>query len=71
MPLLSLPTGKTVYISSYQYYFELREEDIDEFFQTCIADDLGSFIENPFSELRGANKVEDEEIPDEILKELE
>lgn len=46
---INLPTGKVISISAYEYYFVLKDEDVDEFFQSCIADDLGSHIENPFS----------------------
>lgn len=65
MPLIQLPTGKTIYVSVYEYYFLLSEDDVDDFFQTCIADDVGDYMENPFSNRieRGKIEVEDE-IPD-------
>lgn len=46
---INLPTGKVISVSAYEYYFILKDEDLDEFFQSCIADDLGNYIENPFS----------------------
>lgn len=58
---LSLPTGKTVFISSYEWLFKLKEEDVDEFYQSCIADDLGIEIENPFSNRISFGKLEVEE----------
>jgi len=65
MPLIQIPqTGKTVYISTYDYYFGLKEDDMDEFFRTCTADDLGVFTDNPFSDLRVIGKPEFEELPD-------
>ena len=64
MPLIQLQTGKTIYISAYEYYFVLKDEDIEEFFQTCIADDLGTFKENPFSDSVFKGKIEIDEIPE-------
>jgi len=45
---IQLPTGKTVSVSVYEYYFILKEEDVAMFYQDCIADDLGVNVENPF-----------------------
>lgn len=64
MPNISIGvTGKVVYMSVYDYYFRLEEEDVESFFQSCIADDLGTFIEEPFS--KGApGRLDYEEVPD-------
>ena len=64
MPNISLPTGKVIYLSVYEYYFQLRDEDVSEFFQSCIADDLGTFIEDPFSQRTPLGKLEVEELPE-------
>jgi hypothetical protein len=56
---INLPTGKTITISCYEYFFALKEEDVDLFFQSCIADDLGSFIENPFCNKSIQIEIED------------
>lgn len=63
MPNISLPTGKVIYVSTFDYYFMLQEEDVDEFFQSCIADDLGKFIDEPFSQRIARGKLEVEDIP--------
>ena len=65
MPYIQIPTGKTIYVSTFEYYFLLREEDVDEFFQSCIADDIGEFMEDPFSN-RMARAFVKEEIEEEI-----
>lgn len=62
MPNISLPTGKVIYISTYEWLFQLEEKNVDEFFQNCIADDLGSFIEDPFSQRVPMGKLEVEEV---------
>ena len=46
---INLPTGNTITVSVYEWLFILREEDMHEFYQSCIADDLGVYIDNPFS----------------------
>ena len=61
---IQLPTGKTIVVSLYDYLFVLREEDVDLFYQSCIADDLGEQINNPFSNRGSTGKIhvdEDEE----------
>lgn len=62
MPNISLPTGKVIYLSVYEYYFQLEEKNVDEFYQSCIADDLGAFVDDPFSQraYHGRLEVEDE-----------
>jgi len=64
MPNISLPTGKVIYISTYEWLFQLEEKNVDEFFQNCIADDLGMFIEDPFSMRMPMGKLEVEDTPD-------
>jgi hypothetical protein len=49
MPNIQLPTGKTIYLSTYTFLFEIKDEEVDLFYQSCVADDLGSFIEDPFA----------------------
>lgn len=66
MPNISLPTGKVIYLSTYEWLFKLEEKNVDEFFQNCIADDLGTFIENPFSAAMPQGRLDIEEIPDVI-----
>lgn len=64
MPNISLPTGKVIYVTVYEYYFMLEEKDVDEFFQQCIADDLGTFVDDPFSQKTTLGKLEVEETPE-------
>jgi len=45
---IQLPTGMTISISYYDYLFVLKDEDMYSFYQECIADNLGSFIEDPW-----------------------
>lgn len=61
MPNISLPTGKVIYISIHEWLFQLEEKNVDEFYQNCIADDLGTFIEDPFSLRVPHGKLEVEE----------
>jgi len=70
MPNISLPTGKVIYLSVYEYYFQLEEKDVDEFFQSCIADDLGVFEDNPFSNRAAQGRLEVEETPQEIEEQV-
>lgn len=58
---IQLPTGNTLDISAYEYYFILQEEDVDAFYQSCIADDLGTYIDNPFSNRAHSSKLEVED----------
>lgn len=64
MPNISLPTGKVIYLSVYEYLFQLEDKDVDAFFQSCIADDLGQFIDDPFSQRIPYGKLEVEEAPE-------
>ena len=61
--LINLPTGKTISVSSFEFYFILKEDEVDLFFQSCMADDLGEEIYNPFSRMQTGRieLVEDEE----------
>lgn len=63
---IQLPTGKTISVSCYEWLFMLKEEDVGEFYQSCIADDLGIDIENPFSNKIVHGKLEVEEIPEPV-----
>lgn len=69
MTRLQLPTGKTISISVYEYLFILKDEEIDEFYQSCIADDLGTFVENPFSEksMKGFLQEDDTELEEPLV----
>lgn len=68
---LSLPTGKVISLSVYQWLFMLKEEDVDEFYQTCVADDLGIEIDNPFSNKIVHGRLEVEDTLPEIADEAE
>ncbi len=62
---IQLATGTTITISAYEFYFMLKDEDVDEFYQSCIADNLGIFVENPFSQKMLVGRIEvDEDIED-------
>lgn len=72
MPLIQLETGKTIFISAYQYYFELEDEDVEEFLKACVADDLGIYTDNPFSDAHlKKGMVEVKEEPGEVVEEEE
>lgn len=69
---IQLPTGKTMTISAYEYLFCYKDEEMDLFYQACIAEDLGTELNNPFSRRKeGSVRMEQdeeiniEEIPDE------
>ncbi len=64
MATIQLQTGKTIYMSTYEWLFKLKEEDVAEFYQSCIADDLGIEIQNPFSNRVSYGKLEVEDIPE-------
>lgn len=55
---IQLSTGKTITISSYEYFFILKDEEIDIFYQSCIADDLGMHIDDPFSNVSAYGRLE-------------
>lgn len=59
---IQLPTGMTINVSCYEYFFVLKDEDIDEFYQACIAENMGSFIDDPFHGCAEKGKIEFEEI---------
>lgn len=58
---VQLPTGNTITISVYEYFFILKDEDMAEFYQSCIADDLGTYVDNPFSNSSTGRRIEVEE----------
>jgi hypothetical protein len=65
MPNISLPTGNVIYISVYEYFFLLKEEDVDEFYQQLIADNAGvPAPEDPFSNCSAKGRLEIEDVPD-------
>ena len=53
---IQLPTGKTVYVSTYEFLFKTEDgkvvyttdDEIEDFYRNAMADDLGSFVEDPF-----------------------
>ena len=71
MANISLPTGKVMYMSIYQYLFLLEDDDMDIFYQSCIADDLGTYIENPFSQRKPSREldIDDDEHEEEDITE--
>jgi len=59
---VNLPNGNTISISAYEFYFLLDDKDVDEFYQSCLADNLGVYINNPFSSIeRGRLEVDEDE----------
>lgn len=63
---IQLPTGKTITISCYEYFFALKDEDMDLFYQSCIADDLGTFIESPFCNKGAHIEIEEIDNPEDL-----
>ncbi len=57
---IQLATGNTITISVYEWLFILKDEDIPLFYQACMADDLGVYIDNPFSN-KSARTIDVEE----------
>ncbi len=55
---IQLTTGKTISMSVYEYFFILKDEEMDAFYQDCIADDLGTELNNPFSNKSSMGKLE-------------
>jgi hypothetical protein len=68
MANIQLPTGKTIQISLYDFLFRINDDEVHLFFQSCIADDLGTFIEDPFANkaVLGKLEFEDDSLPEEI-----
>lgn len=66
MPNISLPTGNVIYISTYEYFFVLKDEDMDEFYQQLIAENAGvPAPDNPFSNKASKGNLEEvEELPE-------
>lgn len=64
MPNISLPSGKVIYLSVYEWLFQLDDKNVDEFYQSCMADDLGTYVDDPFSQRSYQGKLEVEDIPD-------
>jgi len=63
---ISLPTGKVMYLSIYEWLFQLEEKDVDAFYQSCVADDLGTYEENPFAHKAPFGRLEIEDSSPEI-----
>ena len=61
--LVQLPTGNTLSISIYEFFFQLKEDEVDAFYQSAIADDLGTYLDNPFSNRATPGKLDFEELP--------
>jgi len=59
---IQIPTGNTITISVYEWLFILKDEDVHLFYQDCMADDLGTYIDNPFSNKSAAIDIEEEEV---------
>lgn len=62
---IQLPTGNTITISVYEFFFLLDDKDVDLFYQSCIADDMGDYIDNPFSNSASGKVRVEEEIHEE------
>ena len=62
---INLPTGNTISISVYEWLFIIKDEDILDFYQACVADNLGTYIDNPFSNTAMPGRVEYEEVDPE------
>ncbi len=58
---IQLKTGKTISVSVYEFYFMLPDEDVEKFYESCVADDEGILIDNPFSNKAYNGRIEYEE----------
>jgi len=47
---INLPNGKTISVSLHEWLFVLGDDEVEEFYKECMADDIGSFINDPFAE---------------------
>ena len=36
-------------VSTYEWLFKLEDDEIEDFYKSCMADELGSYIDNPFT----------------------
>lgn len=66
---VQLPNGNTITVSTYDFLFKLKDEDVDEFYQSCMADNLGVYIDNPFSNKMIQGRLEVEEFSDNLPEE--
>lgn len=48
-------------MSVYEFLFVLKDDEVDLFYQSCVADDLGNFIEDPFADKSIKGKLEVDE----------
>lgn len=61
---IQLQTGNTITMSYYEYLFILKDEDMDDFYQSCVADNLGIYIDNPWSGKASTGRLEYEDVPE-------
>lgn len=61
---LQLPNGKTISIST-EYYFSIPDDKLSEFFQDCIASDIGLEINYPFISLPNSGEFPTDDIPEQ------
>jgi hypothetical protein len=61
-----LPTGNTITISVYEWLFVITDDQVPLFFQSCIADNLGEYIDNPFSARAPMGQLEVEDADSSI-----
>lgn len=67
--ILSLPTGKIIHISMFEFLFLIPEDNVDEFYQQLIADDAGTPApDDPFSNRAPKGTLEWEEVPEVVEK---
>lgn len=64
MPQISLPNGNVIYVSTYEFYFILKDEDMKEFYQYALAENLGiPSPEDPFSDKTFKSSIKEEDEP--------
>jgi len=62
MAQISIPNGKVVYVSTYEYLFVLKDEDVSDFYQQLMAEDAGvPAPDDPFSFRKSSTKIDYEE----------
>jgi hypothetical protein len=62
---IQLQTGNTITMSCYEYFFVLKDEDVEAFYQACIADNLGIEINDPWSGRSSMGRIEYDETPEQ------
>lgn len=63
---IQLDTGMTVYVSTYEFYFKLKDEEVELFYQACKADNLGIYIDDPFSDRKCMVTIQEQDTPEEL-----